>query len=43
MLPISWWAHSLANIEMIVGVLYITVILARLVALYTSDGQGASR
>ena len=42
-LPISWWARSLANIEMIVGVLYITVIMARLVALYTSERQGASR
>lgn len=39
-LPISWWARSLANIEMIVGVLYITVIMARLVALYTSERQG---
>jgi hypothetical protein len=42
-LPISWWARSLANIEMIVGVLYITVIMARLVALYTSERQGTSR
>jgi hypothetical protein len=41
-LPISWWARSLANIEMIVGVLYITVIMARLVALYTSERQGES-
>lgn len=39
-LPISWWARSLANIEMVVGVLYITVVMARLVALYTSARQG---
>jgi hypothetical protein len=39
-LPISWWARSLANLEMIVGVLYITVVMARLVALYTSERQG---
>jgi hypothetical protein len=42
-LPVSWWARSLANIEMIIGVLYITVIMARLVALYTSERQGISR
>lgn len=42
-LPVSWWARSLANIEMIVGVLYITIIMARLVALYTSEKQGESK
>jgi hypothetical protein len=40
-LPISWWARSLANIEMITGVLYITIIMARLVSLYTTNKQGA--
>jgi hypothetical protein len=42
-LPVSWWARSLANIEMIAGVLYITIIMARLVALYTSEKQGESK
>lgn len=36
-LPLSWWARSLANLEMITGVLFITIIMARLVALYASD------
>lgn len=35
-LPLSWWARSLANLEMIAGVLFITIVMARLVALYTS-------
>ena len=34
-LPVSWWARSLANLEMVIGVLFITIIMARLVALYT--------
>ncbi len=42
-LPISPWARSLANIEMVVGVLYLTIIMARLVGLYTSERQGDSR
>lgn len=42
-LPVSWWARSLANLEMIIGVLYITVIMARLVALYTSKKEGATK
>ena len=25
--PISWWARSYANLEMVVGVLYITIIV----------------
>lgn len=41
-LPVGWWARSLANLEMIVGVLYITVIMARLVALYTTGEEGGS-
>lgn len=36
-LPISWWASSFANLEVVVGVLYITIIMARLVGLYTSE------
>ena len=35
-LPVSWWARSAANLEMVVGVLYLTIIMARLVSLYTS-------
>lgn len=36
-LPVSWWARSLANLEMIAGVLFITIVMSRLVALYTSN------
>jgi hypothetical protein len=35
-LPISWWARSLANLEMIVGMLFITIVMARLVSIYTA-------
>jgi hypothetical protein len=35
-LPISWWGRSIANLEMIAGVLFITIVMSRLVALYTS-------
>lgn len=35
-LPVSWWARSLANAEMVVGVLYLTIVMARLVSLYSS-------
>lgn len=35
-LPISWWARSLGKIEMVFGVLYITIVKARLVSLYAS-------
>jgi hypothetical protein len=36
-LPISWWARSMANLEMVTGGLFITIVMARLVALYSSD------
>lgn len=36
-LPISMWARSLANLEMLVGVLYITIVMARLVGLYSTE------
>ena len=36
-LPVSWWARSLANLEMIAGVLFITIIMSRLVALYSEN------
>jgi hypothetical protein len=36
-LPVSAWARSLASIEAIVGVMYTTIIMARLVGVYVSD------
>lgn len=36
-LPASWWARSLANLEMVTGGLYITIVMSRLVALYSSE------
>lgn len=41
-LPVSWWARALANLEMVCGVLFITIVMARLVALYTSDRERGS-
>ncbi len=38
-LPVSWWAHSLANLEMIAGVFFITIVMSRLVSLY-SESKG---
>ena len=38
-LPVSWWARSFANLEMIAGVLFITIVMARLVSLYRSDKE----
>ncbi len=38
-LPVSWWARSLANLEMIAGVLFITVVMSRLVALYNTEKE----
>ena len=38
-LPISTWARSLANFEMITGVMFITIIMARLVSLYSSEKE----
>jgi hypothetical protein len=34
-LPVSWWARSLANLEMIAGVLFITIVMSRLVSIYS--------
>lgn len=36
-LPASWWARSFANLEMVTGGLYITIVMSRLVALYSSE------
>lgn len=38
-LPVSWWGRSLANLEMIAGVVFITVVMSRLVSLY-SESKG---
>lgn len=38
-LPLSPWARSLANVEMVVGVLYLTIIMARLVGLYIPNNK----
>jgi hypothetical protein len=35
-LPLTMWARSLANLQAVIGVLYITIVMARLVGLYTS-------
>jgi hypothetical protein len=36
-LPVTWWARSLANLEMVVGVLYIAILIARLMSLYAQE------
>lgn len=36
-LPVTLWARSLASLEAMVGVLYITIIMARLVGLYAAS------
>lgn len=38
-LPVSWWARSIANLEMIMGILFITIVMSRLVSLYKSETQ----
>ncbi|MCP4417660.1 MAG: two pore domain potassium channel family protein [Chloroflexi bacterium] len=35
-LPVTMWARAFATLEASVGVLYITIIMARLVGLYAS-------
>ena len=36
-LPLSMWAKSLASMEAVIGVLYLTIIMARLVGLYAQE------
>jgi len=36
-LPVTMWARSAASLQAVIGVLYITVIMARLVGLYASS------
>lgn len=35
--PLSYWGRSVATLEAVVGVLYITIVVARLVGLYATD------
>jgi hypothetical protein len=35
--PVTLWARSAASVEAIIGVLYTTIIMARLVSLYVSN------
>ena len=37
MLPISWWARSIASMEAVIGVLYLAIMMARLVGLYAHE------
>ncbi len=36
-LPLSWWARSLASTEAVIGVLYLAILMARLVGLYAQE------
>lgn len=36
-LPVTMWARSLASLQAIVGVMYVTIVMARLVSLYVSQ------
>lgn len=36
-LPVSAWARAVANVEMVVGVLYIAILMGRLVGVYSQD------
>lgn len=36
-LPVSPWARAVANVEMVVGVLYIAILMGRLVGVYSQD------
>jgi hypothetical protein len=40
-LPVSPWARSLANAEMVIGVLYLAILMARLVSLYSQADEPA--
>lgn len=39
-LPVSPWARAVANVEMVIGVLYIAILMARLVGLYSQETWG---
>ncbi|GAB5494710.1 MAG: hypothetical protein Phog2KO_49250 [Phototrophicaceae bacterium] len=38
-LPVTMWARSLASVEAMIGVLYTTIIMARLVGIYVSNRE----
>ena len=38
-LPVTLWARSLANFQMITGIMFITIVMARLVGLYSSERE----
>ena len=40
-LPISWWARSMANLEMVAGGLFLAIIMARLVSLYSEHRRSS--
>ena len=40
-LPLTMWARSVASLEAILGVLYITVVMARLVGLYSKADESS--
>ena len=40
--PISWWARAVAGMQAAVGVLYLAVLIARLVGLYTAGPAPAA-
>lgn len=43
MLPVTPWARSLGSLLSIVGTLYLTVVVARLVGIWSSDRDDAAR
>jgi hypothetical protein len=38
-LPVSAWARAFANVEQVIGVLYVAVLMGRLVGLFSSRPQ----
>jgi hypothetical protein len=41
-LPVNPWARAVVNVEAVIGVLYIAILMARLVGLYSTDAGGNS-
>lgn len=42
-LPVSGWARAAANLEQVIGVLYIAILMARLVGLYTQPQEAGGQ
>ena len=38
-LPVSWWARSIASAEAVIGVLFLAILMARLVGLYAQERE----